>query len=115
MAKSCIFCRIAAGEFGTAFIHEDDVCVAFHDLKPQAPTHVLLIPRRHIDSIVATSPSDQAMLGHLLSVATRVAEQLGVGERGFRLVINSGPDGGQSVDHLHVHILGGRAMAWPPG
>jgi len=115
MAASCIFCRIAAGELGTEFVHEDDVCVAFRDLNPQAPTHALLIPRLHTDNIAATSPSDEVMLGHLLAVAPRVAERLGLGESGFRLVINSGPDGGQSVDHLHVHILGGRRMAWPPG
>lgn len=112
---SCIFCKIAAGEVSSTKVHEDDEIVAFRDLSPQAPLHVLVIPRRHLDSLDAAVPSDAALLGRLLLVARAVARQAGVAEGGYRVVMNSGADGGQTVLHLHLHVLGGRPMAWPPG
>lgn len=114
-STGCIFCRIAEGAFGTQFLWEDDDVVAFLDIAPQAPKHALVIPRRHLDSLAATQHSDEALLGKLLAVARQVADQLGMTQTGFRTVINTGDDGGQSVHHLHVHVLGGRPMRWPPG
>jgi histidine triad (HIT) family protein len=113
--SDCIFCRIATGELGTPFLHADADCVAFRDLHPQAPTHVLVIPRRHLASLAAAAPEDGQLLGHLLAVAADLARQLGVAAAGYRVVSNCGPDGGQSVSHLHLHLLAGRAMGWPPG
>ena len=111
----CIFCRIASGEIPARLAHEDDVAVAFHDLNPQAPTHVLVIPRRHIRSAADLTEADGELLGRLFAVAAGVARDEGIAERGFRIVTNSGLEAGQSVDHLHLHVLGGRPMAWPPG
>ncbi|MBE0665138.1 MAG: histidine triad nucleotide-binding protein [Chrysiogenales bacterium] len=108
---SCIFCKIASGEIATSFVYEDDLTVAFKDLQPQAPIHVLLIPRRHIASL--NEANDPQLQGHLLLAARRAAEKIGLKQ--YRLVINTGPDAGQSVFHLHLHILGGRQMNWPPG
>ena len=105
--SDCVFCKIARGEFNTEFLFNDDRVVAFKDLDPQAPIHVLIIPRNHYDSI------NEAMLGHLVTAAKKVAEKLGLKE--YRFVINTGPEAGQSVFHLHLHMLGGRAMGWPPG
>ncbi len=113
MSKT-IFERICAGEIPANIIYEDDDVVAFRDVNPQAPTHVLLVPRRAIPRVGEATPDDQALLGHLLLKAAEVASKAGLKE-GYRLVINNGPDGGESVPHLHVHILGGRHMAWPPG
>ncbi|MFM7034910.1 MAG: histidine triad nucleotide-binding protein [Planctomycetia bacterium] len=109
-----IFSRIIAGEIPARIVHDDDRCLAFHDVAPQAPTHVLVIPKRPIASLADTHDDDACLLGHLLVVASRVARQLGLAD-GYRLVVNCGRDGGQTVDHLHVHLLGGRAMGWPPG
>jgi histidine triad (HIT) family protein len=95
-------------------IHEDAVCVAFHDISPQAPTHVLVVPRKPIARVGEATTEDQATLGHLLLVAAQLSRQLNLA-KGFRIVINNGPDGGESVPHLHVHLLGGRALSWPPG
>ena len=110
----CIFCRIARGEVPAQIVYEEDRAVAFRDLNPQAPTHVLVIPRRHVPSL-HEGGGDPAMLGELLVAARTIAEQEGLGEGGYRVVINNGPDAGQSVDHLHVHLLGGRQFGWPPG
>ena len=115
MDTSCIFCKIASGALGTAFVHEDDVVVAFDDLTPQAPHHVLIIPREHIVSLSSATDDHTEMLSRLLRVAATVAKARGIAESGYRTVINTGPDGGQSVFHLHVHLLGGRPLAWPPG
>ena len=109
-----IFQKIADKEIPARLVHEDDLCVAFHDAAPQAPIHILIVPRQLIARIGEAQASDQALLGHLLMVAGQVARQLGLA-KGFRLVINHGPDGGESVPHLHVHLLGGRALSWPPG
>jgi histidine triad (HIT) family protein len=113
-APKTIFQKIADREIPAKLIHEDAVCVAFHDVSPQAPTHVLVVPRKPIPRVGEATPEDQATLGHLLLVAGQVARQLNLA-KGFRLVINHGPDGGESVPHLHVHLLGGRALGWPPG
>jgi histidine triad (HIT) family protein len=109
-----IFSRIIRGEIPARIVHDDDLCLAFHDVAPQAPVHVLVIPRQPVASLAAVTESDTALLGHLLVVASSLARSLGLAD-GYRLVINCGRDGGQTVDHLHVHLLGGRAMGWPPG
>ena len=111
-ADSCIFCRIAAKGIPARIAREDERVVAFHDVDPKAPVHVLVIPRKHIAGV---GDADDRLLGHLVATARDLAKELGVAESGYRLVVNSGPDGGQSVFHLHLHLLGGRAMAWPPG
>jgi histidine triad (HIT) family protein len=110
----CLFCKIAAKEIKAKILFETDNLVAFHDTNPQAPTHVLLIPKRHIVGIAEATAQDDSLLGKLLLGAKRVGEELGL-KKGYRVVINSGPDAGQSVFHLHVHVMGGRPMAWPPG
>lgn len=110
-----IFQKIIAREIPAKFIYEDELCIAIHDVTPQAPIHVLVIPKQLIARVGNASASDQALLGHLLLTAANVAKQLGVAESGYRLVINQGRDGGESVPHLHVHLLGQRPLAWPPG
>jgi histidine triad (HIT) family protein len=114
MPADCLFCRIAAGEIPATFVHRDDAIVAFRDLNPRAPTHVLVVPVAHIASAAELTAADGPLLGRLFAVAAEVARSEGLDD-GFRLVVNTGPDGGQTVAHLHVHLLGGRAMAWPPG
>ena len=109
-----LFQKIADREIPAKLIHEDAVCVAFHDISPQAPTHVLVVPRKPIARVGEATADDQATLGHLLLVAAQLSRQLNLAT-GFRIVINNGPDGGESVPHLHVHLLGGRALSWPPG
>ena len=111
----CLFCRVAAGEVSAEFVHRDDRSVVISDINPQAPTHLLVIPVEHIESLDDASQKDEALLGHLLRVAARVANAAGLAEGGYRVVINNGAGAGQSVFHLHVHVLGGRAMNWPPG
>jgi histidine triad (HIT) family protein len=109
-----VFARIIRGEIPARIEHDDDLCLAFHDVAPQAPVHVLVIPKRPIPSLADVQETDAALLGHLVCVATQVARTLGLAT-GYRLVVNCGRDGGQSVDHLHVHLLGGRPLGWPPG
>jgi len=109
-----IFDRIIAREIPADIVHEDDLCLAFRDINPQAPVHVLLIPKKPIVNLTDATPEDQALLGHLMLVAPAIAEKLGVGGA-FRLNVNNGEAVGQSVFHLHLHILGGRSFAWPPG
>lgn len=111
----CLFCKIIAGEIPGEFVHSDDRCVVIQDINPQAPTHVLVIPLEHMESLDEASQKDEAVLGHLLRVAARMANDAGYGESGYRTVINTGAGAGQSVFHLHVHVLGGRTMQWPPG
>jgi len=113
MSKT-LFQRIADGEIPATFLHQDERCVAFRDIDPKAPTHVLVVPRKPIPRVGEADTVDQALLGHLLLTAAKVARELGLKD-GFRLVINNGRDGGESVPHLHVHLLGGRALGWPPG
>jgi histidine triad (HIT) family protein len=111
----CLFCRIIAGDVPAEVIHTDNLSMAFRDINPQAPTHILVIPREHIESLDEASQRDEATLGHLLRVVARLANQEGLSESGYRTVINTGAGAGQSVFHLHVHLLGGRQMNWPPG
>ena len=113
-APKTLFQKIADKEIPAKLIHEDAVCVAFHDISSQAPTHVLIVPRKPIPRVAEATVEDQATLGHLLLVAGQLSRQLALA-KGFRVVINNGPDGGESVPHLHVHLLGGRALDWPPG
>jgi len=114
--SDCIFCRIVAGEIPAKIVSRDEHAVAFHDVNPQAPTHVLVVPVTHlVNATAADSEAGERVLGRLLRFAVSVARQLGLHEGGYRLVLNNGKDGGQSVDHLHVHVLGGRRMSWPPG
>ena len=112
---SSIFSKIIAGEIPAQIIHDDELCLAFHDISAKAPVHVLVIPKKEIPRLAAAGPEDQAVLGHLLLVAAQMAEKLGLHDSGFRIVINNGPHGGETVPHLHVHLLGGRQMGWPPG
>ena len=114
-AQKCLFCKIVAGEIPAEKVFEDGGAIAFRDINPQAPTHVLVIPRAHLESLDDAARTDEALLGHLLRVAARVANQEGLTESGYRTVINTGADAGQSVLHVHVHLLGGRTLAWPPG
>ena len=110
-----IFEKIAAREIPAKIAYEDDEVIAFHDVNPQAPVHVLIVPKRVIPRLAEAKASDQALLGRLILSATKVARDLGMSESGYRVVINSGPDAGESVPHLHVHLLGRRSLAWPPG
>lgn len=109
-----IFGKIIRGEVPAKIIHDDSQCLAFHDVAPQAPIHVLVIPKQPIASLVGVTADDDALLGHLMVVATQLAKSLGLVD-GYRLVVNCGRDGGQSVNHLHIHLLGGRQLSWPPG
>jgi histidine triad (HIT) family protein len=111
----CLFCKIAAREIPSDLVVETPDILAFKDVRPVAPVHALVIPKKHMASLHEAKAEDQAMLGQLLLVAREVAEKLGLGTGGYRLVVNTGPDAGQSVFHVHVHVLGGRTMAWPPG
>jgi histidine triad (HIT) family protein len=111
----CVFCRIAARQAKATILYEDDECVAFEDVHPQAPVHFLVIPRKHITSLNAELAGEEPLLGHLLQVAARTARDKGIDGTGFRAVINTNAEAGQTVFHLHVHILGGRIMRWPPG
>jgi histidine triad (HIT) family protein len=113
--QNCLFCKIVAGEIPAAKVFEDDRAVVFRDINPQAPTHALVIPRQHVASLNEAGEGDESLLGHLLLVAARVAREGGLEESGYRTVINTGAGAGQSVFHIHVHLLGGRALTWPPG
>lgn len=115
MAEDCLFCKIIAGEIPSNKVYEDDAVYAFHDINPAAPVHILVIPKKHLSAVNAASEEDQALLGHLLLKANAIAAEQGLAEEGFRYVINTGDKGGQTVYHLHLHILGGRQMTWPPG
>jgi histidine triad (HIT) family protein len=114
MPQKTVFKRIIDGEIPADKVYEDEQCLAFRDIRPQAPVHILVIPRHEIASLADVRDEDAALIGHLFVVVRKVAEQLGL-ENGYRTVINCGPDGGQEVDHLHIHLLGRRRMSWPPG
>jgi histidine triad (HIT) family protein len=114
MEDNCLFCKLAAEATRETAVHADDMVVAFDDINPQAPHHVIIVPREHIESLNDVAKGDEQLVGHLLRVAAQIADQRGIGESGFRTVINTGPDAGQSVFHVHVHLLGGRPMGWPP-
>lgn len=115
MAGKTLFEKICDQEIPATIVHEDERCVAFRDISPQAPLHILVIPRKAIPRVGLAAEDDEALLGHLLLTAAKVARSEGVAETGYRLVINNGPDGGEAVPHLHVHLLGGRQLQWPPG
>lgn len=114
MAAHCIFCKIVSREIPSQPIYEDEQVLAFPDIKPAAPVHVLVIPKEHVDGISAVAAGSK-VLSLLADKAVLIAKQLGIAEKGFRLVVNDGDDGGQTVYHLHLHLLGGRFMGWPPG
>jgi histidine triad (HIT) family protein len=111
--ESCLFCRIANHELPSKIAHEDDQVVAFHDIKPQAPVHILVIPRKHIATLNDVSADDAALMVKLFDVARKIAKQFGVEESGYRTVFNVGEDTGQTVFHLHLHVIGGRKLSWP--
>ena len=111
----CLFCKIAKGEVPADIVFQDERCIAFRDISPQAPTHVLLIPRQHIESLDKAATNEKDTLGHLLITAAELARSSGFAEKGYRVVINTNKDGGQTVFHLHVHLLGGRPFVFPPG
>jgi len=113
--SDCLFCRIAAGEIPANVIHQDEHVVAFRDINPQAPVHFLVIPREHVASLDAADDAHQGLLGRVLLAARDLARADGIAEDGYRAVLNIGADGGQTVHHLHLHVLGGRGLGWPPG
>jgi histidine triad (HIT) family protein len=110
----CLFCRIATGEIPAQFVYEDDAVVAFQDVNPQAPVHVLVIPRKHVPTLTAAA-DDPELVARVVAAAAVVAAQQGIEESGYRTVVNTGPDAQQSVQHLHLHVIGGRPLGWPPG
>jgi len=114
MPDDCIFCKIIKGELPSKKVHEDDLVYAFEDINPQAPVHVVIIPKEHFDSVLSV-PAGSNIISHIHTVANRIALKLEVADKGFRLVNNCGVDGGQTVPHLHYHLLGGRCLQWPPG
>ncbi|SIS78660.1 histidine triad nucleotide-binding protein [Alicyclobacillus vulcanalis] len=113
--NTCLFCQLVAGEIPSNKVYEDDHVLAFHDIRPQAPVHILIIPKRHIESAQAVTPEDRETLGYLHSIIPNIASDAGVAEDGYRLVANIGRHGQQTVPHLHYHLLGGRQLGWPPG
>jgi histidine triad (HIT) family protein len=115
MTIDCLFCKIADGKIPSNLLYEDEICLAFADISPQAPFHVLVIPRKHLDSLNSTSDEDGETLGHLLLTCANIARQNGFAENGYRTVINTNNDGGQTVFHLHIHLLAGRQFVFPPG
>jgi histidine triad (HIT) family protein len=112
---ACIFCQIVEGKLPAQVAASDDRLLAFHDIHPQAPTHVLVVPRRHVESLAALEPADDDLVGAMVRKARDLARELGLAARGFRLVLNCGDDAGYSVYHIHLHLLGGRRLGWPPG
>jgi len=115
MTEECLFCKIAGKEIESVIVYEDDDMIVFKDIRPQAPVHLLLIPRKHISGLTELEPADAQLIGKIIAHSRKLAERFSFSECGFRLVANSGPDAGQAVDHLHFHLLGGRKFAWPPG
>ena len=113
--KSCLFCKIISKEIPARVVFEDDVLLAFEDIRPQAPVHILLIPKEHFASLAEAGEDKEKILGRLLLAAGAAAREKGLGRTGYRVVLNTGPDSGQEVFHIHVHLLGGRKMGWPPG
>jgi histidine triad (HIT) family protein len=113
--SDCLFCGIVEGKIRGNIVYQDDSVVAFKDINPKAPVHVLIIPRKHVAGVLDLTAEDGALTGHIFAVAARLAREQGIADSGFRVVLNSGADAGQSVFHLHYHLLGGRRMTWPPG
>jgi histidine triad (HIT) family protein len=115
MADDCLFCRIASGELQAEIVHEDEHCVAFEDINPQAPTHVLVIPRRHVSTLNDLDPGDHELIGRLVGAARDIARNRGLADEGYRTVFNCNAAAGQTVFHIHLHLIGGRTLGWPPG
>lgn len=115
MDPSCIFCKIIAKTIPAKIVHEDEFCLAFEDLNPQAPTHTLIVPKKHIPDIQSMASADRELVGHLFFVAKTIATEKKLGGNGYRLVVNNGQEAGQSVFHIHLHLLSGRSFSWPPG
>lgn len=115
MASECLFCRIMAGEIPSERVYQDEELYAFRDINPVAPTHILVIPRKHITSLAEAGDEDEALLGRMMLCGRRLAAEEGLNDEGYRCVINTGEHGGQSVFHIHLHVLGGRGFSWPPG
>ncbi len=113
--ENCLFCKVIAGEISSTKVYEDELCYAFNDISPQAPTHILIVPREHFDSLDKAKETHKGTLGHLLLTCAQIARKNGFAEDGYRTVINTNSDGGQTVFHLHVHLLGGRPFVFPPG
>lgn len=113
--SQCIFCKIVAEEIPSDKVYEDEQVLAFKDIDAQAPVHILVIPKKHIGSVLEVKPEDAQLIMHIMEVIQKIAVENGLDQEGFRITVNTGRDGGQTVPHLHFHILGGRAMAWPPG
>lgn len=111
----CLFCKIIAGEIPSTKVYEDDLVFAFRDIEPQAPTHILIIPKQHISSVNEVNDENCAVVGHIFKVAAEIAKSEGIAEDGYRIVTNIGENGGQTVNHMHYHMLGGRSLQWPPG
>jgi histidine triad (HIT) family protein len=112
---NCLFCKIVHRKIPSKFVHSDEMAIAFEDINPQAPAHILVVPKKHIADIQSMSEGDRELIGHLFFVARNLAEKRGLDKEGYRLVINNGRDAGQAVFHIHLHLLSGRAFAWPPG
>lgn len=115
MSTHCLFCKIRDGQIPSRIVYRDDVCLAFEDINPQAPTHVLFIPLKHIATVNDVTMEDRQLVGHLYTAAAKVAKERGHSERGYRLVMNCNEDAGQTVFHIHLHMVAGRPMGWPPG
>ena len=115
MTDSCVFCKIVSNEAKAAIVYHDEQVTAFRDTHPVAPTHILIVPNRHIDSVHALETEDEQLMGHIFTVARRLAEEEGIARGGYRLITNSGPNGGQTIFHLHVHLIGGQRMRYPMG
>ena len=113
--SNCLFCRIIEKKVPAKIAYEDDLCLAFEDVNPQAPVHTLVIPKKHIPTLLDLKEEDESLMGHLIGIANKIAKDKGIAERGFRLVTNCNPESGQTVYHIHLHVLGGRIMHWPPG
>lgn len=111
----CLFCKMVKKEISPQTVYEDDQILAFKDVNPQAPVHILIIPKKHISGVLQLKEEDQGLIGHIYLMASKIAKEQGVFQNGFRMVVNSGSDAGQTVSHLHFHLLGGRALGWPPG
>ena len=113
--SDCLFCRIVEKKVPARIVFEDDLCLAFEDVNPQAPVHTLVIPKKHLPTLLDLKEEDESLMGHLIGIANKIAKDKGIAERGFRLVTNCNPESGQTVYHIHLHVLGGRIMHWPPG
>ena len=115
MSDSCHFCKIITGEVNAEIVYRDEQATAFRDIQPVAPTHILIVPNKHIESVSALEPEDEQLIGHLFSTARQLANEAGISRSGYRLIINTGPDGGQTIYHLHLHLIGGQRMRHPMG